>query len=351
MNRHDNALKILSKGTVIPATPLALNAQRRFDEKRQRLLTRYYLEAGAGGIATAVHSTQFEIRDPKINLFETVISTVSDEISRYEVETGRTIVKICGVCGKTEQAVKEAQTAKRLGYDAVLLSPGGLNDLTEDEMIARTQAVAKEMPVIGFYLQQAVGGRAFSYRYWQRFCEVENTVAIKCASFNRYTTLDVVRAVTLSRRADQITLYTGNDDNIVVDLLSKYRFEHDGKVYTNEFKGGLLGHWSVWTHNVVTMFERLKSSSASDGLLTLAAEVTDVNSAFFDTAHAFRGCIAGLHEVLRRQGLMEGTWCLNPEETLSPGQAEEIDRVYRMYPHLNDDTFVKEFLKRQNEKI
>lgn len=214
MNRHDNALKILSKGTVIPATPLALNAQRRFDEKRQRLLTRYYLEAGAGGIATAVHSTQFEIRDPKINLFETVISTVSDEISRYEVETGRTIVKICGVCGKTEQAVKEAQTAKRLGYDAVLLSPGGLNDLTEDEMIARTQAVAKEMPVIGFYLQQAVGGRAFSYRYWQRFCEVENTVAIKCASFNRYTTLDVVRAVTLSRRADQITLYTGNDDNM-----------------------------------------------------------------------------------------------------------------------------------------
>ncbi len=351
LNRHETALQILAQGTVIPATTLALDDNRKFDEKHQRLLTRYYLEAGSGGVATAVHSTQFEIRDPKINLFETVISTVSDEISRFEAETGKVIVKVCGVCGPKEQAIREAETAKKHGFDAVLLSPGGLIALSEDEMIERTEAVAKVMPVIGFYLQQAVGGRVFSYDYWARFAENENVVAVNCASFNRYTTQEVVRAVTFSSRADKIALYTGNDDNIVIDLLTKYRYNKDGKEYVNHFRGGLLGHWSIWTANVVKMYEMLRNANASDELLTLAAQVTDCNSAFFDTAHGFKGCIPGMHEVLRRQGLIKSISCLNPEETLSEGQAEEIDRVYKMYPHLNDDAFVKEFLKRHHEEV
>ncbi len=350
MTRHENALKILKVGTVIPATPLALTEERKFDEARQRLLTRYYLEAGAGGIATAVHSTQFEIRDPKYDLFETVISTVSDEITKYEDETGKTIVKVCGVCGKAQQAVREANVAKSLGYDAVLLSPGGLNDLSEDELIERTRAVAEVMPVIGFYLQVAVGGRVFSFDYWKRFCEIENTVAIKCASFNRYTTIDVVRAVATSTRADEITLYTGNDDNIVADLVTPYTFSVDGKTYTKRFQGGLLGHWTVWTHTVVKLFERLQNADATPEFMKLAAEITDMNAAVFDTAHNFAGCIAGIHEVLRRQGLLKGTWCLNPDEKMSEGQAEELDRVQKMYPHLVDDDFVKDFLARY-EKV
>ena len=347
MTRHEKALAILNEGTVIPATTLALDENRQFDEAHQRLLTRYYLEAGSGGVATAVHSTQFEIRLPQYNLFERVISTVVDEIRLYEEETGRTVVRVCGVCGPVEQAVKEAETARRLGFDAVLLSPGGLNALSEEEMLARTRAVAEIMPVIGFYLQTAVGGRVFSYDYWSKLAEIEGVVAIKCASFNRYTTLDVVRAVTLSSRADQIALYTGNDDNIVIDLLTKYRFEKDGKTVENGFRGGLLGHWSIWTAKVVEMFRMLRDAEPSAELLTLAAQVTDCNSAFFDTTHNFRGCIAGMHEVLRRQGLIESICCLNPEETLSPGQAEEIDRVYAAYPHLNDDAFVRDYLSRR----
>ena len=346
MDRHEKALQILAAGTVIPATPLALDENRKFDEKRQRLLTRYYLEAGSGGIATAVHSTQFEIRDPEINLFDTVLKTVSDEIARYETETGKTIVKIAGVCGKTEQAVKETRLAKGFGYDAVLVSPGGLADLSEAELVERTRAVAAEMPVIGFYLQPSVGGRVFSYSYWEQICAIPNVVAIKCAPFNRYLTLDVVRACALSPRGEEITLYTGNDDNILVDLMTEYRFTKDGKTVTKRFSGGLLGHWCVWTNNVAQLFERVKAQPASPELLTLAAEITDANGVIFDAANGFSGCIPGIHEILRRQGLLKGIWCLNPEETLSPGQAEEIDRICDMYPHLTDDAFVKEFLKR-----
>lgn len=348
MDRHQKAMEILAAGTVIPATPLALDENRKFDEKRQRLLTRYYLEAGAGGIATAVHSTQFEIRKPEINLFETVLATVSDEIRKYEEETGKTIVKIAGICGKTEQALREAKLAKSLGYDAGLLSPGGLNDLTEEELLARTREVAAELPVVGFYLQPAVGGRVFSYSYWERLCEIPNVVAIKSAPFNRYLTLDVVRACAFSSRADEITLYTGNDDNILVDLLTEYRFTAEGKTVTKRFQGGLLGHWCVWTHRVAELFEQIKERKATPELLQLAAEITDANGAVFDAAHSYAGCIPGIHEILRRQGLLKGTWCLNPEEVLSEGQSEEIDRIYKMYPHLNDDAFVKEFLKRHN---
>ena len=347
MNRHEKALEILRHGTVIPATTLALNDDGSFNEARQRLLIRYYLEAGAGGIATAVHSTQFEIRKPEFNLFERVISIVTDEIDRYETETGKVILKVCGVCGPAEQAVREAELARSLGFDAVLVSPGGLAHLTEEEMLERARKVAEVLPIIGFYLQTAVGGRVFTYDFWCKLAQIPNLKAIKCASFNRYTTLDVMRAITLSGRADEIALYTGNDDNIVVDLLTNYRFTIDGKTYTNRFRGGLLGHWSVWTHKVVELFEELRTASASDDYLTLAAEITDCNAVFFDAANAFKGCIPGMHEILRRQGLVKSIRCLNPEEILSPGQAEEIDRVYAMYPHLNDDAFVNAFLARQ----
>lgn len=347
MTRQKKALALLRVGTVIPATPLALTSAREFDEAQQRLLTRYYLEAGAGGIATAVHSTQFEIRLPQFDLFERVLRTVSEVIKEYEQETGRTVLRVAGVCGNTEQAVSEARIAKTYGYDAVLLSPGGLNDQSEEQMLARTEAVAREMPVIGFYLQTAVGGRRFSFDYWARLCEIEGVVAIKSAPFDRYQTLDVVRAAALSSRADKIALYTGNDDNILIDLLTEYCFERDGELYRKRFEGGLLGHWSIWTKKVVELFERIKADPTPTAeLLTLAAQITDANAAVFDAAHNFAGCIPGIHEVLRRQGLMKGIWCLNPDEVLSPGQAEELDRVMRAYPHLCDDAFVAAYLQR-----
>lgn len=350
MDRHIEALKVLKAGTVIPATPLALTEDRKFDEESQRLITRYYLEAGAGGIATAVHSTQFEIRLPEFNLFETVISAVSDEIDKYEKETGKAIVKVCGVCGKTEQAVSEAEIAKRLGFDAVLLSPGGLNDKDEDYLIERAKAVSKVMPVIGFYLQPSVGGRILSYSFWEKFCEIENVVAIKSAPFNRYLTIDVARACALSSRKDEITLYTGNDDNIIPDLITEYTFtKEDGTTVSKRFEGGLLGHWCVWTNEVVKLFERIKKEGATPELLELGIQVTDANAVIFDFANNFAGCIPGIHEILRRQGLLKGIWCLNPDEVLSEGQAEEIDRIYKMYPHLNDDKFVKDFLARHGK--
>jgi len=242
MNRHEKALLKFSEGTFIPAHPLALTADRKLDEKRQRMLTRYYLDAGVGGLAVAVHTTQFEIRDPEVQLFEPVLKLAAEEIDTYENKTGNTIVRIAGVCGPIEQAVEEAKIALKLGYDAVLLSPGGLNHLPEEDLLSRCEAVAKVIPVIGFYLQTSVGGRVFSYNFWQKFCEIENVIGIKSAPFNRYQTLDVVRALACSSRTDKIALYTGNDDNIVLDLLTKYKFTVDGKTYEKEFVGGLLGH-------------------------------------------------------------------------------------------------------------
>ena len=350
MTRHEIALKNLHEGTVIPANPLALDENRRLDEKHQRAIVRYYLDAGVGGLAVAVHTTQFEIRDPKHNLLEPVLKIAMDEARKFEDKTGKTIVMIAGACGPKEQAVREAELAKSLGYDAVLLSPGGLAHLSEDEMVERTEAVAKVMPVVGFYLQPAAGGRLFTYNYWERICAIDNVVAVKAAPFNRYYSFDVVKAVALSSRADEITLYTGNDDNIVLDLITKYKFTVDGKTYEKGFIGGLLGHWSVWTKKAVELFDRLAEVREMDeipaDILTLAMEVTDTNAVFFDTANNFKGCIAGLHEVLRRQGLFRGTWCLNPDEKMSDGQLEEIDRVYKMYPHLNDDAFIKANLEK-----
>jgi dihydrodipicolinate synthase/N-acetylneuraminate lyase len=321
----------LRYGLAIPAHPLALTAQRHLDERRQRALTRYYLAAGVGGLAVGVHTTQFAIRDPKIGLFTPVLALAAEEMNRAV----RPLVRIGGVCGATKQAVIESETLRDLGYHAGLLSLGALRDATEAELLAHCRAVAAVIPVVGFYLQPAVGGRALPYSFWRPFAEIENVVAIKIAPFNRYQTLDVVRAVADSGR-DDVALYTGNDDNIVADLLTPFRV--GGK--TLRIVGGLLGHWSVWAKRAVELLAECRSATASPEWLERGVEVTDSNAAFFDAANEFHGCIAGLHEVLRRQRLLEGIWCLDAHETLSAGQTEEIDRVYRAYPHLNDDAFV-----------
>jgi len=336
----------LHDGLVIPAHPLALDASRRLDERRQRALTRYYIAAGSGGIAVGVHTTQFEIRDPGIGLYEPVLRLAAEETERARPD--RPFLKIAGICGPTEQAVKEAELAVRLGYDAGLLSMGGLAGWTEEQHLERAREIASIMPIFGFYLQPSVGGRVFSYDFWREFVDIPGVVAIKIAPFNRYQTIDVVRAVCHSPRCDDIALYTGNDDNIVNDLLTVYRFSVNGRTVEKRIVGGLLGHWAVWTKKAVELLEEIKRVRAEERIsrewYTRNIEVTDANAAFFDPAYQFAGCIAGIHEVLRRQGLLEGTWCLNPHETLSPGQAEEIDRVYRDYPHLNDDEFVREHL-------
>ena len=329
----------LREGVVIPAHPLALTAERTLDERRQRALTRYYLAAGAGGVAVAVHTTQFAIRDPRIGLFQPVLELAMDELR------GSDAIKVAGASGKTQQAVGEAELAASLGYDAVLASLAGMRDASIDEMLDHCRALASVLPVIGFYLQPAVGGRVLPREFWSRFVEIDKVVAIKIAPFNRYQTLDVLRAVASSGRAREIALYTGNDDNIVIDLLSWFDFGGERL----RIVGGLLGHWAAWTRRAVELLDRIHVVTQNDGpisadWLTLASQVTDANAALFDAANAFHGCIAGVHEVLRRQGLLAGRWCLDPNEDLSPGQAEEIHRVYETYPHLNDDEFVREHL-------
>ncbi|MBK8036901.1 MAG: dihydrodipicolinate synthase family protein [Verrucomicrobiaceae bacterium] len=318
----------LHRGLVIPACPLALNASRRLDERRQRALLRYYHAAGAGGVAVGVHTTQFAIRDPKHALFEPVLTLAAEEFKNDP----RRLVRIGGVCGLTSQAVHEATLLRELGYDAALISLATLKSATEAEMVAHCCEIARIIPIVGFYLQPAVGGKVLPRSFWQKFAEIENVVAIKIAPFNRYQTLDVIHAVKDSGRTD-IALYTGNDDNIVLDLISPYPVR---------IVGGLLGHWSVWTQKAVELLAKCHSEPVSPEMLQLANEVTDSNAAFFDAANAFHGCIAGLHEILRRQGLLEGLWCLDEHETLSPGQLAEIDRVCAAYPHLSDDEFVSE---------
>ncbi len=336
---------VLQRGVAIPASPLALNDRRQLDERRQRALWRYYAAAGAGGIAVAVHTTQFAIRDPKIGLFRPLLALASEEFSRIDASRQEPLVRIAGVCGRTDQAVAEAAAARDLGFHAGLLSLGALRDDDEDALLAHCRTVAETIPLVGFYLQPAVGGRVLPYTFWRRFLEIENVAAIKIAPFNRYQTLDVVRAVAESGR-DDVALYTGNDDNIVLDLVTPHVFPVGGRLVKRRFVGGLLGHWAVWTRNAVQLLEdchrAVELAAVSKYLLSRAVAVTDSNAVLFDVAHGFAGCIAGLHEVLRRQGLFEGIWCLDPNETLSPGQSEEIDRIYRMYPHLADDQFVAE---------
>ena len=338
-------LAALRGGTVIPAHPLALDSDRKLDPRRQRALTRYYLDAGAGGLAVGVHTTQFAIREA--GLFAPVLELAMRSATDWAREQP---IMIAGLAGRTAQAVQEAQIARDLGYHAGLLSLTALKGASEDELIAHAQAVAREIPLVGFYLQPAVGGLVLPVPFWRRFAEIENVVAIKIAPFNRYRTLDVVRGVVEAGAADRITLYTGNDDHIVLDLLTPFPAGANGGKTVVRIKGGLLGHWSVWVKRAVELLERIHASVASGAvpadLLALDAQVTDCNAAIFDVANDFHGVIAGCHEILRRQGLLAGIWCLDPHETLGPGQKEEIDRVCTAYPHLSDDAFVRANLER-----
>jgi len=342
----DTVRALLRQGHAIPAHPLALDAQRQLDPRRQRALSRYYLDAGAGGLAVGVHTTQFAIRE--VGLYGEVLRLAIDTARAWA--PGRALAMVAGVCGRTQQATAEAQLARKLGYGAGLLSLAAMKGQSEDALIAHCRAVAGEIPLIGFYLQPAVGGMDLSAAFWTRFAAIENVVAIKVAPFHRYRTLDVVRGVVAARAEDRVTLYTGNDDHIVLDLVTPFSVMRDGKPVTVRFRGGLLGHWSVWTQGAVRMLKRCQAAAEANavdaGLLALDSRVTDCNSAFFDVANNFAGCIAGCHEVLRRQGLLEGIWCLDPHEGLGAGQKEEIDRVYAMHRDLADDQFVAANLDR-----
>lgn len=331
--------EVLQAGTVIPAHPLALRENLQIDEPRQRALTRYYLSSGAGGVAVGVHTTQFEIRKPEINLLGTVLKLAAEEIEKARLD--RPFIKVAGICGPTDQALGEARLAAQYKYDLGLVSMGGLPDFSEAQLIKRIVAIAEIIPVFGFYLQPTVGGRILSYEFWKAFAEIPNVCAIKVAAFNRYQTLDVMRAVCHSERCDEIALYTGNDDNIVADLLTPYRFIVNGRMVEKSFAGGLLGHWAVWTRSAVDLLQDIKHCLRDNnpdirGLLSRGVEITDMNAVLFDVKNDFRGCIAGIHEVLRRQGLLEGIWCLDPKEKLSPGQLKEIDRIYLSYPQYLD---------------
>jgi hypothetical protein len=339
------SLALLRRGCVIPAHPLALDAKRRFDALRQRALTRYYIDAGSGGLAVGVHATQFAIRDK--GLYEPVLQLAADAAREW---AKRPLFMIAGLAGKTAQAKKEAEIAVAHGYHAGMLSLGAMKGASVDELITHCAAIARVLPLVGFYLQTAVGGIALSAEFWRRFAAIENVIAIKIAPFNRYRTLDVARGVALAKAEDRVTLYTGNDDHIVLDLAAPLTVKRGDEEVRMRIQGGLLGHWSVWTKKAVGLLERVQAAVASGwvdaDLLALDARVTDCNSAFFDVAHDFAGCIPGCHEVLRRQGLLEGTWCLDPKEALSPGQSEEIDRVYREHRDLADDEFVRANLQR-----
>ena len=336
--------EILNRGVVIPACPLALDPARRFDEGSQRRLIRYYSAAGAGGVAVGVHTTQFAIREPEHDLFEKVLTVAADELTCLDGGRAEPMLRVGGICGRTDQAVAEARLLGGLGYHAGLLGLGAMQDATEDELITHCRAVANEIPVFGFYLHAAVGGRVLPYSFWRRFVEIDRVVAIKIAAFNRYQTLDVVRALAESGRED-IALYTGNDDNIVMDLLTPYRFRAGGRLVERRFAGGLLGHWAVWTSRAVELLRRCQDLVSSGDavpveMLRLANEVTDCNAVLFDAANEFRGCIPGVNEILKRQGLLRSPLCLDPGEVLSPGQSGEIDRICAAYPHLTDDAFV-----------
>jgi hypothetical protein len=338
-------LDIIRQGTVIPAHPLALTADRRLDTRRQRALSRYYIDAGAGGLAVGVHTTQFAIREA--GLYSDVLALASETAAEW---SGKTLAMVAGLAGPTQQALEEARTAKSLGYHAGLLSLAALKGQGVDALIAHCEAIAAEIPIVGFYLQPTVGGVLLDAGFWTRFASIANVVAIKVAPFNRYRTLDVIRGIVAAGAEDRIALYTGNDDHIVLDLVTPFDVWRDGEKVTVRFVGGLLGHWSVWTRSAIDIYRRCRRAagegSVSRELLALDSRVTDCNAAFFDVANDFRGCIAGCHEVLRRQGLLEGIWCLDPDEVLSPGQSQEIDRVLREHSDLSDDDFVSANLER-----
>lgn len=349
MGNTEAAMSVLHEGAMIPAHLLALDADRRLDARRQRALSRYYLDAGVGGLAVGVHSTQFAIRE--CGLYQPVLELAIDTARHWlPLQGKRPLVMVAGLAGSTAQAQQEAQLAKALGYHAGLLSLAGMGSASDEELLQHCRQVAQHLPLVGFYLQPAVGGRVLSAAFWEAFARIEEVVAIKIAPFHRYRTLDVVRGVVAARAEKRITLYTGNDDHIVLDLLTPFTVVRQGEPVSVRIRGGLLGHWSVWTRQAVALFEQCRQAAESSDvradLLALDSQVTDCNSALFDVAHDFAGCIAGCHEVLRRQGLLQGIWCLDPKEGLSPGQAEEITRVSQAYPNLQDDDFVQRHLER-----
>ncbi len=337
----------LLAGQAIPALPLALDSQGVYSEKHERALVRYYFESGVGGLAVGVHSTQFEIRDPQHALFEPVLKLAIETMNECLKKNPRNFIKIAGVCGQTSQAIQEAELVKSLGYQAALLSMAAWAKADETVILDHCKRIAEILPIIGFYLQPSVGGRAFSYKFWRQFSEIPNVIAIKMAPFNRYQTIDVVRAVIQSGRED-IALYTGNDDNIVADLLTPYTFDVEGKQVTRRIVGGLLGHWGVWTKKSVELLEEIKALPLDQPInrswLMRGIAVTDMNAALFDAANGYAGCIPGILEVLRRQGLVPSIRCLNPHEALSPGQAAELTRVSQAYPELVDDDFISKNL-------
>lgn len=342
---------IVRRGTVIPAAPLALNAARDFDELRQRVLMRYYVDAGAGGVAVGMHFTQFEIRRPGIDLYEPVMRVCAGELDRLAKERGRPLLKVAGLDGRTDSALRQAAIARDLGYDVAIVSLAAFKGALEGEMLHHVREIAKIMPVFGFYLLTGVGGIYLPYRFWRGLVEIENVIGIKIAPFDRYGTVDVVRAVLDAGREDSVTLYTGNDDSILYDLVTPFSFETPQGFRSLHIQGGLLGQWGCWTKTAVDLLARIQAWRASGEalpreLLTLSAQITDANAAIFDAAHTYAGSIPGVHEVLRRQGLLEGIWTLKHDEVLAPGQAEEITRVSRAYPHLCDDAFVAENLDR-----
>ena len=331
-------LELFASGTVIPAHPLALTAGRKLDERRQKAVGRYYAAAGAGGMAVGVHTTQFPIHDN--GMLQPVLE-IAIEAAR---EVSRPLAMVAGVQGDVAQAVREATLARDLGYSLVLLRPAPGSD---DEMLARAKAVGEVLPVIGFYLQPAVGGRMLSRDFWRRFAGLDNVAGIKVAPFDRYRTLDVLNGVAQSGRADRVALYTGNDNNILGDLLSPYVLETGSGTTELRFVGGLLGQFAAWTKRAVELLALVKRATGGDNnalreLMVFDGQLTDANAALFDVANNFHGCIAGINEILARQGLLGGRWCLDPHEDLSPGQAAEIDRVCAAYPHLTDDAFVAE---------
>jgi Dihydrodipicolinate synthetase family len=337
--------RLIAEGTVIPAHPLALDANRALDTTHQRALTRYYIDAGAGGLAVGVHTTQFAIREA--GLYRPVLELAAETAEAW---TTKPLALMAGLCGPTQQAVAEARTALAIGYHAGLLSLAAMASASEDEIISHCETVAREIPLVGFYLQPAVGGVILSCDFWRRFASIDNVIAIKIAPFNRYRTLDVLRGVSAAGALDRVTLYTGNDDHILLDLTLPFDLREGGVTTRTHIRGGLLGHWSVWTASAVKHFEMCRAArsrgAVPDDLLALDARVTDCNSAFFDVANNFHGCIAGCHEVLRRQGLLQGIWCLDRAEGLSPGQISEIDRVCREHADLDDDAFVAANLPR-----
>ncbi|NOZ32472.1 MAG: dihydrodipicolinate synthase family protein [Alphaproteobacteria bacterium] len=335
----------MRRGIVIPACPLMLDENREFDRRRQKALVQYYLEAGVGGLAVGVHTTQFEIRD--VGLYQPVLALAAQQIARFGKKD---FVAVAGLAGKTEAARAEAVVARELGYHAGLLSLAAWGGASHDEIITHCRAVAEQIPIIGFYLQPAVGGIELDAEFWRRFALIENVVAIKVACFDRYKTLDVLHGVVAARAEDRITLYTGNDDHIVADLVTPFVIHRDNQPVIARFKGGLLGHWSVWAQKAVGLLQQchdaVGAGSVPADLLALDSQVTDANAAFFDVANNFAGCISGCHEILRRQGFVDGIWLLDRNENLSPGQGALIDRVCADYPHLNDDAFVAANLSR-----